>query len=189
MSTATSATSPLGICLDMDSNGRIKKRSSVARQVCLLFPLFRILASFSDGHDSHFDQPLYFASSTEERIRKKRQAGIWKGSCFAQRLRLRALHGRFWSSPNCEQSTREGVRLYLPHIFEVLTQQKQSHSSVQIKTMGIPSPRASVTALWGPKALDNVVDIDLKFEVEKDRATLRHLQRYIGQFLYICPRD
>lgn len=73
--------------------------------------------------------------------------------------------------------------------FEVLTQQKQSPSSVQIKTMGIPSPRASVTALWGPKALDNVVDIDLKFEVEKERATLRRLQRYIGQFLYICPRD
>jgi DNA mismatch repair protein PMS2 len=45
--------------------------------------------------------------------------------------------------------------------------------------MGIPSLRASVTALWGPKAVNNVVDIDLKFEVEKERNTLRHAQRYV----------
>ena len=43
--------------------------------------------------------------------------------------------------------------------------------------MGIPS-RASVTALWGPKALNDVVDIDLSFEVEKERYALHHLQRY-----------
>lgn len=45
--------------------------------------------------------------------------------------------------------------------------------------MGIPSPRASVTALWGPKALNNVIDIDLSFEVEKEQAVLRRLQRYV----------
>ena len=44
--------------------------------------------------------------------------------------------------------------------------------------MGIPSPRASVTALWGPKALNDVVDIDLSFEVEKEQNALHHLQRY-----------
>ena len=51
--------------------------------------------------------------------------------------------------------------------------------------MGIPSPRASVTALWGPKALDNVVDIDLRFEVEKEKTSLRRLQRYVEASLYI----
>ena len=46
--------------------------------------------------------------------------------------------------------------------------------------MGIQSPRASVTALWGPKALNNVVDMDLKFEVEKERNTIHdHLPRYV----------
>lgn len=38
VSTATSATSPLGVSLDMDSHGRINRRSAVARQVCLAFP-------------------------------------------------------------------------------------------------------------------------------------------------------
>ena len=53
--------------------------------------------------------------------------------------------------------------------------------------MGIPSPRASVTALWGPKALNNVVDIDLNFEVEKERSVLHHLQRYVEHFfVYLC---
>lgn len=74
VTTATSATSPLGISLDMDSHGRVKKRSAVARQVCSIFPLLRILASFSDRHDSHFDQPLHFTPCTKERIRKERQA-------------------------------------------------------------------------------------------------------------------
>ena len=55
--------------------------------------------------------------------------------------------------------------------------------------MGIPSPRASVTALWGPKALNNVVDIDLKFEVEKERNTLRHLQKYVEHFFVISVRE
>jgi len=105
VSTATSATSPLGVSLEMDSHGRIKRRSAVARQVFLILPLFRIIASFSDGHDSHFDQSLHLSPSTEERIRKKRQARIWKGSCFAQRLRFSPLCGRFWSPPNCQQST------------------------------------------------------------------------------------
>ena len=71
VNTATSATSPLGVSLDMDSHGKIKKRSSVARQVCLLLIFFRILASFSDRHDSHFDQPLHLTPSTKEGIRKK----------------------------------------------------------------------------------------------------------------------
>ena len=55
--------------------------------------------------------------------------------------------------------------------------------------MGIPSPRASVTALWGPKALNNVVDLDLTFEVEKERSTLRHVQRYVERLcVYLCQR-
>ena len=56
--------------------------------------------------------------------------------------------------------------------------------------MGIPSPRASVTALWGPKALNNVVDVDLRFEVEKERNALHHLQRYVGLFFfgYLCEK-
>jgi hypothetical protein len=115
VNTATSATSPLGVSLDMDSHGRIKKRSTVARQVCLiLFNFIRMLASFSDRHVSHFDQPLHLTPSTKEGVRTKFQARICKGSCFAQRLCFRTLFGRFWSPPNSQQSTRERV---CPHYF------------------------------------------------------------------------
>lgn len=35
------------------------------------------------------------------------------------------------------------------------------------------STRASVTALWGPKALEQLVDLDIRFGVETERAVLR----------------
>ncbi|KAH7907596.1 DNA mismatch repair protein MutL [Hygrophoropsis aurantiaca] len=45
--------------------------------------------------------------------------------------------------------------------------------TIQLRTDGSPSTRASVTALWGPKALENVVDLDLSFQVETEKAVLR----------------
>lgn len=35
--------------------------------------------------------------------------------------------------------------------------------------------KASVSALWGPKALDDIVTLDLNFEVETEKGVLRHL--------------
>lgn len=48
---------------------------------------------------------------------------------------------------------------------------------MQIQTLGTPSSRSSVTSLWGPKALDHIVDVDLRFEVERERSTVKRLQR------------
>ncbi|KAK7677860.1 hypothetical protein QCA50_019172 [Cerrena zonata] len=48
-----------------------------------------------------------------------------------------------------------------------------------IRTDGSPSVRASVSALWGPKALENIVDLDLTFEVETDKSVTRR-QALIG---------
>lgn len=45
--------------------------------------------------------------------------------------------------------------------------------SVQMRTNGAPSTRASVTALWGPKALEQLVDLNIRFGVETERAVLR----------------
>lgn len=47
--------------------------------------------------------------------------------------------------------------------------------SVQIRTQGLASCRSSVTALWGPRALDYVVDLDLAFDVERDKMSMRRL--------------
>ncbi|KAH7925989.1 DNA mismatch repair protein MutL [Leucogyrophana mollusca] len=47
--------------------------------------------------------------------------------------------------------------------------------AIQLRTDGSTSTRASVTSLWGPKALENIVDLDLSFEVETEKAVLRRL--------------
>lgn len=47
--------------------------------------------------------------------------------------------------------------------------------SVQIRTDGTPSLRASVSTLWGPKALTNIVDLELEFEVETAKVALQRM--------------
>jgi DNA mismatch repair protein PMS2 len=47
---------------------------------------------------------------------------------------------------------------------------------MQIQTQGAPSKRTSVTALWGAKALENVVDLDVAFEVGLEKSVIRRLQ-------------
>ena len=48
---------------------------------------------------------------------------------------------------------------------------------MQIRTDGTPTTRASVAAIWGPKALEHLVDLDLAFAVEVDAALRRRLGR------------
>ena len=38
---------------------------------------------------------------------------------------------------------------------------------------GTPSTRAFVTTLWDPKALDNIIDLNLAFSVDREKHTLR----------------
>ena len=45
--------------------------------------------------------------------------------------------------------------------------------TVQLRTDGSPSCRASVSALWGPKSLEQMVDLDLNFQVETEKSVLR----------------
>jgi hypothetical protein len=50
-----------------------------------------------------------------------------------------------------------------------------SRKTVSLRTDGTPSLKASVSALWGPKALDGIVSLDLEFEVETEKTVLRRL--------------
>ena len=50
-----------------------------------------------------------------------------------------------------------------------------SRKSVSLRTDGTPSLKASVSTLWGPKALDDIVELELDFEVETEKAVLRRL--------------
>ncbi|KAG6329254.1 hypothetical protein ID866_9834 [Astraeus odoratus] len=61
----------------------------------------------------------------------------------------------------------KGVRL------TVTNQPEGGRKSIQLKTDGTPSVRSSVQALWGARSLDNIVDLDLSFDVETEKAVLR----------------
>lgn len=52
-----------------------------------------------------------------------------------------------------------------------------SRKTIQLKTDGTPSVKASVTALWGTRGLDNVVDLDLSFDVHTEKTVLRRLDQ------------
>ncbi|WWC86301.1 uncharacterized protein L201_001174 [Kwoniella dendrophila CBS 6074] len=64
---------------------------------------------------------------------------------------------------------RNGVRLKV----ETVAAGKTGKRNIQLSTDGRGSLRASVGAVWGHKALDNVQDIDLELEVEIDRVMAR----------------
>ncbi|KAM5530133.1 hypothetical protein V8D89_016211 [Ganoderma adspersum] len=70
----------------------------------------------------------------------------------------------------CAHENR-GVRLV------VTNQTARGKKTVQIRTDGTPTTRASVAAIWGPKALEHLVDLDLAFAVEVDAALRRRLGR------------
>ena len=51
-----------------------------------------------------------------------------------------------------------------------------------MQTDGSKSLKAAVTALWGPKALEKVVPLDLNFNVEAEKAVLKRQgisERYV----------
>lgn len=60
--------------------------------------------------------------------------------------------------------------------------------TTQLRTDGATSVRASVGALWGPKQLDNLVDLDLSFEVVPEKSVLRRRREEDGsignQYVY-----
>ncbi|KIJ19584.1 hypothetical protein PAXINDRAFT_69419, partial [Paxillus involutus ATCC 200175] len=61
----------------------------------------------------------------------------------------------------------KGVRL------TVSNQTEAGRKTIQFKSGGTSSIRASVLALWGSKALENIVDLDLSFVVETEKSVLR----------------
>ena len=52
--------------------------------------------------------------------------------------------------------------------------------TTQLRTGGATSVRASVGALWGPKQLDTLVDLDLSFEVVPEKSVLRRRREEDG---------
>ncbi|KAH0835450.1 hypothetical protein J3R83DRAFT_9084 [Lanmaoa asiatica] len=59
--------------------------------------------------------------------------------------------------------------------FTVSNQSEGGRKVIQFKTDGSPSMRTSVLAVWGSKALENIVDLDLSFDVETEKSVLRRV--------------
>ncbi|KAL1675668.1 hypothetical protein EV122DRAFT_280888 [Schizophyllum commune] len=143
--TITTATSgPLGEMIEMDRNGKIKKRSKVARQRGTTVQLSNLFI------------PLPVRRKEFERNAKRE---------FGKALHLL----NAYALGPCASNDGKPVKL------TVSNQMDKGAKSIQIRTPGQPSCRASVTALWGPRALDNVVDLDLSFDVERDKMSMRRL--------------
>ncbi|KAF9244456.1 DNA mismatch repair protein MutL [Melanogaster broomeanus] len=69
----------------------------------------------------------------------------------------------------------KGVRL------TVSNQTEAGRKIIQFKTDGTPSVRASVLALWGSKAFENIVELDLSFDVETEKSVQRRQGPTSGQ--------
>ncbi|THH15413.1 hypothetical protein EW146_g5056 [Bondarzewia mesenterica] len=61
----------------------------------------------------------------------------------------------------------QGVRL------TVSNHPDSGRKTVQLRTDGSTSLRSAVSSLWGPKFLENIVDLDIEFDVETEKSVLR----------------
>ncbi|GLB42573.1 putative DNA mismatch repair protein MutL [Lyophyllum shimeji] len=140
----TATEPPMGVSLEMDTSGKVGKRTKVARQRGTTVMLMNLFS------------PLPVRRKEFERNVKRE---------FGKAL---ALLNAYALGPCCTAGT--GVRL------TVTNQVDKGQKNVQLRTSGASSTRAAVSALWGKKALDNIVDLDLTFEVEREKGSLRRLQ-------------
>ncbi|TDL18204.1 DNA mismatch repair protein MutL [Rickenella mellea] len=69
----------------------------------------------------------------------------------------------------CAQENK-GVRLSVYH------QPDGGKKTLQIRTDGTATVRASISSLWGPKQLENLVELDLHLDVSPEKTTLKRLQ-------------
>ncbi|KAI0706957.1 hypothetical protein C8Q76DRAFT_681916 [Earliella scabrosa] len=150
VTTATAAEAPVGTIIEFERTGKAKsKKGKAARQRGTTVTV------------SGLFKPLPVRRKELERNVKRE---------FGKALTL--LHA--YALVPCANENR-GVRLTVTNQPSGGYGRKQK--TVQLRTDGTPSTRASVSAIWGPKALDNLVDLDLRFVVEVEAAVLRRLGR------------
>lgn len=178
----------MGTILEFDSAGRLTNRKGkVARQVFIFIsPWIAVFAG--EGVNSavltyillawnncNGVGPVQAAASTSQGTRAKCQTRVWQGFVTPVRVRPGSLRSREQGrASDCHPPSYRGVRRVLGDSRQMLIKRYiHRKKSVQIRTDGVPSTRASISALWGPKALENLVDLDIMFTVETERAVLR----------------
>ncbi|KAH9066502.1 hypothetical protein EDB87DRAFT_1586471 [Lactarius vividus] len=145
VTTATSTQAPMGTVLTFDSAGRLTSQSGkTARQLVQRGTTVAITGLF---------KPLPVRRKEFERHAKRE---------FGKALHLLTAYALV-------PCTREnnGVVLTVSHT------PNGGKKTAQLRTDGAASIRASVGALWGPKQLENLVDLRLSFEVVPEKVVLR----------------
>ncbi|KAJ7607775.1 hypothetical protein DFH06DRAFT_1066494 [Mycena polygramma] len=145
VSTATQP--PMGVTLEMDSSGKVRHKGKAARQARLYSPHRGTTITLTNLFSTLPVRRKEFERNAKREFRKA----------------LTLLNA--YALGPC--SSHSGVRL------TVSNQADKGQKSVQIRTPGTPSLRDSVSAIWGPKALDNIVLLDLSFSVERDKLAMK----------------
>ncbi|PFH47229.1 hypothetical protein AMATHDRAFT_152665 [Amanita thiersii Skay4041] len=143
----TSTKPPMGIQLELEKSGRVGKQTKIARPRGTTVALTNLFA------------PLPVRRKELERNAKRE---------FSKALHL--LNGYALGPCAGMDKSAKGVRL------TVSNQLEKGLKTIQIRTQGTPSFRASMTALWGPKVMDSIVDLDLNFVIHREKASLKRIR-------------
>ncbi|KAJ8482194.1 hypothetical protein ONZ45_g15042 [Pleurotus djamor] len=150
--TVTTCTkAPMGVKLEMAPDGQVKNTTKTARQKGTSVTLLNLFS------------PLPVRRKEFER-NLKREFG--KAMSLLTSYALVPCAGQHGQHPP--------VRLLASNLLD------SGSKSVQLRTNGSSTPRVAAVALWGNKALDNVVDLDIAFDVEKDKHALKRLTTLTG---------
>ncbi|KAM6499964.1 Histidine kinase-like ATPase, C-terminal domain containing protein [Amanita muscaria] len=148
----TATDGPMGIQLDLEQSGKVGKKTKVARQRGTTVMFTRLFASL----------PVR---------RKELQRNIKRE--FGKALGL--LNAYALGPCAGMDSSGGGVRL------SVINQTENGQKVPQIKTEGVSSFKSSVAALWGPKAMDNTVELALDFRVQREKSVARRINDKYSQ--------
>ncbi|EKM52502.1 uncharacterized protein PHACADRAFT_100748 [Phanerochaete carnosa HHB-10118-sp] len=151
IATATASTAPVGTILELDRLGRVSSRNGkLARQKGTTVTISGIF------------KPLPVRRKEFERNAKRE---------FGKALNLL----NAYALVPCSHENG-GVRLVVSNQLNGQVHvhgSAHSRRSVQLRTDGCTSLSASISTLWGPKTLENLVELDLAFEVETEKSVLR----------------
>jgi DNA mismatch repair protein PMS2 len=170
--TATKETAPLGAIIKLGKDGTVlDSTGKVARPVCQL-TYHGAAADDVERYNHHFNRFVHSITSQEERIRTDSQEGVHQSSnnldvicpCSGECIeggRERGSQVEGGSYISWEEWVRFSIN-------KEGSADDRKRNTV-IVTDGRGSLRSSVTAVWGPKALENVLDINLELDVGIDR--------------------
>ncbi|KAG6918010.1 hypothetical protein DXG01_017020 [Tephrocybe rancida] len=137
----TTTEPPMGVSLEMDASGKVRKKSKIARQRGTTVAMTNLF------------KPLPVRRKEFERNVKRE---------FGKALALL----------NAYALIGDGVRLSASNTLD------KGYVILTVSKLALTA--RAVSELWGPKALENIVELDLTFDVERDKGSLKRVQSHGG---------